>query len=168
MKQIITVIAFISIVFSSCNSSTSKNSNLKNNTSKENIDIVLVDSILASPEKYLGKTVNIQGLVVHTCKHSGKKMFLVGTDKDSPVKVIAGKDITLFEQTLEGETVIATVKIRLMEGVGEKHGDHKEEGEHENHADETTSKDSTNGGCAAETNIKKYEMVCDKFSVVEE
>ena len=169
MKNFIFITA-LTFIFFSCNSSSNKKSNTTNEAvnTEETTATVEIDSLLANPNIYLNKTITITGLVVHTCKHSGKKMFLIGTDKDSPVKVIAGNNITLFEQTLEGETVIATGKIRLMEENGEKHEDHKEEGDHKNHADETTSKDSTNGGCAAETNIKKYEMACDEFSIVKE
>jgi len=165
-------IAALTIILLSCNSSTNKKSQkTQEATANPEQKIVLVDSLLVTPENYLEKTISIKGLVVHTCKQTGKKMFLVGTDKNSPIKVVAGNSISLFEQSLEGETVIATGKITLMEESGEKHEDHKEhqgEGEHKNHSDETTSKDSTNGGCAGETNIKRYEMICDEFSVVKE
>lgn len=167
MKQLITVIAFISIIFSSCSSGTSKKSAVKDKSSKESINVVLVDSILATPEKYLEKTVSIQGLVIHTCKHSGKKMFLAGADKRTFVKVIAGNTISIFGKELEGETVIATGKITIMENSGEKPKDHNKNEEHKEHDEKTTSKDSSTGeGCATESKIKKYEMTCDSFSVV--
>ncbi len=167
MRNIIFITA-LTFIFFSCNSSSNKKSNTSEEANAANtVTIVEVDSLVANPNIYIQKTISIKGLVVHTCKHSGKKMFLVGTDKDSPVKVIAGNDITLFEQTLEGETVIATGKITLMEENSEKHEEHKDKEEHKNHTDETTSKDSTSGDCAAETKIKNFEMICDEFSVVE-
>ena len=167
MKQIFFAIAFISIILSSCSSGTSKKSNIKDKSPKESIKVVLVDSILATPEKYLEKTVSIQGLVIHTCKHSGKKMFLAGADKNRFVKVIAGNSISIFGKELEGETVIATGKITIMEKSDEKHKDQDKKEEHKEHDEKTTSKDSTSGeGCATETKIKRYEMTCDSYSVV--
>ncbi len=172
MKNILFVTALALILFS-CGSGSNKNSTTDSQADQTDkvSTAVEVDSILANPGNYLEKTVSIKGLVVHTCRQTGKKMFLIGSDKNSPIKVVAGNNISLFEQSLEGETVIATGKITLMEGSGENHKnnkEHQEKGEHNNHSEETTSSDSTTGGCAAETNNKRYEMVCDVFSVVKE
>ena len=43
--------------------------------------IVSVDSVQKNPEKYFDKTIEIRGRVIHTCKVSGKKMFLAGSDE---------------------------------------------------------------------------------------
>jgi hypothetical protein len=108
-----------------------------------------VDELLASPEKFVNKTVQLKGRVVHTCKHSGKKMFLAGSDEEVLVKINAGEKISKFEQTLEGEVVVAEGVLSSMEVEGQEH-EHKE-GEQ----------------CATEKKSKKYEMICESFTVVE-
>ena len=35
-----------------------------------------VDDVLANGEQYVGKTVAVEGLCSHLCKHGGRKMFL--------------------------------------------------------------------------------------------
>jgi len=159
MKHISYIILFASLIFSSCNSSQSKKSAAKSN--KKSLEVVDVDQVLASPEKYLEKTVSIKGLVVHTCKHSGKKMFLAGTDKNKYVKVIAGPSISRFDQSLEGEDVVATGTLTLLDESNEKH---EEKGERR--MKQADASQDTKAGCETETKIRKYQMVCDNFSVV--
>jgi len=125
---------------------------------------VEVDSLVANPNIYLDQTVNVKGLVVHTCKHSGKKMFLVGSDKNKFVKVIAGPDISRFDQSLEGEIVVATGKLTLLDETQEKH---EGSGERKTEMAETSDQNTTSAGCVTETKIKNYQMICDGIKVVE-
>ncbi len=163
MKNLFLIAALVTI-FVSCNSSSEKkkNTTAEPTQTAELTAVVEVDTILANPNIYLDKTISIKGLVVHTCKHSGKKMFLAGSDKSVYVKVVAGNNISIFGKELEGETVVATGKLTLIEEEGEKHS---EEGA-KTEVNESDSSDSTTASCATETKIKNYEMICDAFSVV--
>jgi hypothetical protein len=65
-----------------------------------------------SPEKFqemavnnVGKEVEIQGLVVHVCKHGGKKLFIVGDDPEKRVKITASDKVSVFAPELEGSTI---------------------------------------------------------------
>lgn len=51
------------------------------------------------------KAVIIEGTVIHTCKHSGKRMFLVDGNDSIRVEVTAGKDIIKFDEKLVGSRV---------------------------------------------------------------
>lgn len=57
---------------------------------------------------YVGKEVQLSGLVNHTCKHGGKRMFLIDPETEQTVKIEAGEDITSFDAELEGSEVIVT------------------------------------------------------------
>jgi alpha-glucuronidase len=48
------------------------------------------------------KTVILEGTVLHTCKHGGKRMFLVDGNDSIRVEVTAGKDIPKFDEKLVG------------------------------------------------------------------
>lgn len=39
-----------------------------------------VDDILAKGDSLVGKTVTVEGVCTHICKHGGKKLFMMGTD----------------------------------------------------------------------------------------
>ncbi|HPD64083.1 MAG TPA: hypothetical protein P5050_01225 [Bacteroidia bacterium] len=49
--------------------------------------------------------VSMTGMVVHICKHGGKKMFLVGDNPDNKIVVFAGEQISEFPVELEGKKV---------------------------------------------------------------
>jgi alpha-glucuronidase len=51
------------------------------------------------------KTVIIEGTVLHTCKHGGKRMFLVDGNDSVSVEVTAGKDIPKFDEKIVGTRV---------------------------------------------------------------
>ena len=57
---------------------------------------------------YVGKEVQISGLVNHTCKHGGKRMFIIDPETEQTVKIEAGENIASFDAELEGSEVIAT------------------------------------------------------------
>ena len=66
-------------------------------------------------ETYMGEKVQIEGLVVHVCKHGGKKMFLVGDNPDVRVKIDASDEVTVFSADLEGSSVVVQGIVQPME-----------------------------------------------------
>ncbi len=91
-------------------------------------------------EKYIGKEVEIAGIVDHICKHGGKKMFLVDEESNGGVKITVGDNMAAFTQDLVGETVkvrgiVEAVKVdedylNKMENETGKGIKHKREGLH--------------------------------------
>jgi len=76
--------------------------------------VIAADSkvIAVTPEKFqdfasenVGKQVEIQGMVVHVCRHGGKKLFIVGEDPEMRVKITASEKVSVFEPELEGSTI---------------------------------------------------------------
>jgi len=58
----------------------------KSNSEATDSETVTVDSILANPEAYVGKTVSVEGVVSHLCKHGGRKAFLLGSDDNTMIR----------------------------------------------------------------------------------
>lgn len=54
----------------------------------------------------VGKEVEIQGMVVHVCKHGGKKLFIVGEDPEKRVKITTSDKVSVFQPELEGSTIM--------------------------------------------------------------
>lgn len=68
----------------------------------------------------IGQTVEIEGLVVHVCKHGGKKMFIVGENPDIRVKIDASDKVSVFDPELEGSSVkvkgtVAEIEVEMTE-----------------------------------------------------
>ncbi|MCX6240049.1 MAG: hypothetical protein NTY07_21315 [Bacteroidia bacterium] len=109
--------------------------------------VVSVDSVQKNPEKYFDKTIALQGRVIHTCKETGKKMFLAGKDDQNLIRVNAGDNISRFDESLQGEIVIAKgVLTPINDVVDEKGKDGK-----------TT--------CVTEGKAKQYVLACTEFEV---
>jgi hypothetical protein len=69
-------------------------------------------ALVVTPEKFqdiaeanVGKSVEIEGLVVHVCKHGGKKLFIVGSDPEQRVKITTSDKVSVFQPELEGSTI---------------------------------------------------------------
>lgn len=86
-------------------------------------------SLIENPAEYLDKDITIEGNVVHVCKHSGKKMFIVGEDPDIRLFITAGDEVPVFPMELLGSTLTVTGHLTLVEA-GEKKGDGSGSGEH--------------------------------------
>jgi hypothetical protein len=110
--------------------------------------VVSVDSVQKNPEKYFDKTIALQGRVIHTCKVSGKKMFLAGADQENLIRINAGENISRFDESLQGEIVIAKgVLTPIVEAVAEMEKDGKTP-------------------CVTEAKAKQYVLACSEFEVM--
>ena len=108
--------------------------------------VVSVDSVQKNPEKYFDKSIALKGRVVHTCRVSGKKMFLTGSDDNQLIRVNAGENISRFDESLQGEVVIAMGVLTPV-------------------VDETAAKDSTGKVCVTEGKAKQYVLACSTFEI---
>ncbi len=110
--------------------------------------VISVDSVQKNPEKYFDKTIALQGRVIHTCKVSGKKMFLAGSDDQNLIRINAGDNISRFDESLQGEIVIAKgVLTPITEVAADKEQDGKTP-------------------CATEGKAKQYVLACSEFEIV--
>jgi|AntAceMinimDraft_17_1070374.scaffolds.fasta_scaffold00876_3 hypothetical protein len=97
------IIIFLFVSFS-CNNTQNKISE-KENTENVNVTQLSISDFMTLAGKYVDKEISIQGIVGHVCKHSGKRMFIVGENPKQRAKINTGKDITSFDISLEGKKV---------------------------------------------------------------
>ncbi|MFP4470079.1 MAG: hypothetical protein ACLFPE_05325 [Bacteroidales bacterium] len=102
--------ALIAAIFASCNNAGEQAQDTQQ-TPAEEVAMITVDDFLAAPDSYVGKEVNIDGTIVHVCKHGGKRMFIIGEDPDERLQVKAGDDIPSFAVELEGSDVLIAGKV---------------------------------------------------------
>ncbi len=109
MKTNIFFVAVLAFVISACSNS-NQNKEEKVVTEKSSLEAVTVINVvdlLANAKEYDGKEVIITGTATHVCKHSGKRLHLMGSDEKTIIRVEAG-EIGQFERELEGSDIIAT------------------------------------------------------------
>ncbi len=103
----------IALVLLSAACQSNKTNNNTTQTAEEPAKAFVVEQLLADAETMIDKEVSVQGHVTHTCKHSGKRCFIVGDNPQLSIRIEAGGKIQGFNRELVGSTI--TVKGILKE-----------------------------------------------------
>lgn len=88
-------------LLSSCDSGLKKEAR---DTSHDTV-MVSVLTFLGQADTLANRQVIIEGTVFHTCKHGGKRLFLVDGSDSVRVEVTAGGEITKFDEALVGSRI---------------------------------------------------------------
>lgn len=98
-----------------------------NQGQKETTEEVAADTVILTvvtfdteASNYVDQPVWIEGTVYHTCKHGGKRMFLVDGNDSLMVEVTTGPDIVMFDEALVGSRV-QVLGILKEERIDEKY-----------------------------------------------
>ena len=76
--------------------------------------VVKVSELVASPDKYVGKTVKVEGLVTDVCAKRGCWMKVAGDKEFQTVRIKVDDGVIVFPMSAKGKTAVA-------EGVFTKH-----------------------------------------------
>ncbi len=114
------------------------------------IPTIKVEDFTTVAANYAGQKIQLTGTVDHTCKHSGKRMVIVGENPDFSVKIEAG-EVDQFNRELEGSdvSVIAMVTEQRMDS---NYLDEWEQEILKNHADDA------DGGAEELSKIENLRM----------
>ena len=74
-------------------------------TRKADTATLAVLTFFDSAAAFVERPVRIEGTVLHTCKHGGKRMFLVDGTDSIRVEVTTGNNIPKFDESLIGSRV---------------------------------------------------------------
>jgi hypothetical protein len=99
-KNLLYFILFIFLV-SSCDQGVKKD---EADHSKDTIKMSVL-TFDNEADSFVNRIVEIEGTVLHTCKHGGKRMFLVDGTDSLRVEITAGESITNFDENLVGSRV---------------------------------------------------------------
>jgi hypothetical protein len=97
-----------------CSEKSQSDNSSENSEAEISESVVLVDELLANPDTYVGKVVEIEGLVTHVCKHAGKRLHLTSTASNEMIRVEATGDINQFKRELEGSDVRIKGKVQKL------------------------------------------------------
>ena len=110
MTKNLFILILLAAFFMSCNNLQNKSTEAETDDQEITEELVMLSiaDFDASAEKYVGKEIQIKGLVNHTCKHGGKRMFIIDEETENTVKIEAGENIPSFDAELEGSVVQVT------------------------------------------------------------
>ena len=112
-KNLLITIGILAFILSSCNMGSG-------GLDTANAVKVAVASFEHQAAGIVEKTVVIEGTVLHTCKHGGKRMFLVDGNDSVRVEVTAGKEIAKFDDKLIGSR-LRVLGVLKEEKIDEKY-----------------------------------------------
>ncbi len=182
MKQVL----FLAIVLLSMTACGNKKTNQQKElstasaqvTANVNITAYPLDSLLSVADQLIDKKVKVRGYITHTCKHSGKRCFIVGESQKTSFRVEAGGEIGGFNRELTGS------EVEICGVVKERRLTQEYIAQHEKEVEEKKAKeDGSAESCQAElSNIKEmrdwmkanqkdyysiYYMIGESYEVVE-
>jgi len=100
MKIFLALALSILILLTSCNKET-----VVKKPTETVIKTVTFEELFSNKfEAPKGKVI-VEGLCVHVCKHSGKKIFIIGTDPNNKLQIFAGDGLAGFPLEIEGSKV---------------------------------------------------------------
>ncbi|MFV0365779.1 MAG: hypothetical protein ACK5JS_04650 [Mangrovibacterium sp.] len=107
MKQLV-LLAFIALGLVSCGSSSKQTEKTIAEIPAKQYEAFDLNDYLQVAETKIGDTITVRGYVTHTCKHSGKRCFITGGDKNSSFRVEAKGEIGGFNRELTGSLLAIT------------------------------------------------------------
>lgn len=102
------VVAF-SLSFTSCGNSKKQSEESATAQVSSKMDVakaMYVEEILQHAEQEVEKEILLKGFVTHTCKHSGRRCFVMGNDQKTSIRVEAKGNIGGFNRELIGSELV--------------------------------------------------------------
>jgi hypothetical protein len=117
----------VSSILVSCGNAGKKEASV-NKSAAGPADKVEFTALVENPDNFIGKTISVDGKVVHVCTETGKKMFIVGKDPNVRLYVAAGENISKFPMELLGSEITVEGVITRVGGNKDKMGETGGEG----------------------------------------
>lgn len=107
LKKVFSLVAIVALLIS-CNNT--QNTQTAEDAQEQEVAaknvLLTINDFDTKAVDYVGKEVQIAGLVNHTCKHGGKRMFLIDPETEVTVKIEASDQVSSFDAELEGSEVL--------------------------------------------------------------
>ncbi|MFV0554410.1 MAG: hypothetical protein ACK5LR_06860 [Mangrovibacterium sp.] len=101
-------IAVLTATLFSCGNASKKTEMASKEQVAKTYEAFNLNDFLQVADTKMGDTIIVRGYVTHTCKHSGKRCFITGGDKNSSFRVEAKGEIGGFNRELTGSLLAIT------------------------------------------------------------
>lgn len=109
IKRILAITLVASLAFACGNT---KKTEASNENGSANAGKVEFAKLVENPGDFLGKTISVEGKVVHVCTMSGKKLFITGENPDIRLYIQAGEEMPKFPMDLLGSNIVVEGTIQ--------------------------------------------------------
>ena len=106
----ITLLLFVAVALVACNNSKPGAQNADTNQPQT----MTVDQFFEKGESLIGKTIAVEGVADHVCKHGGKRMFILGSTPENRLKITTGEGIASFDVAYEGSKIVVEGAVEML------------------------------------------------------
>ena len=141
MKKLVLFSLFALIMFSCGNQKSKKQTVVE---AEPEIIVLTVDDLYKKAADLADKEVVVKGTVMHICKSSGERCFIMGSTEDVVIRIEAGEKIGSFNQELMGSDIEIVGVLREVKTEADAHnpGEHHDgENDEADHGDGKNSED---------------------------
>lgn len=112
MNRIISIFTFVAVVFflTACKETKQKTED-KAGVAETAISYLSVDDILAHGDSLANKTVHVEGIVEHVCKHSQKRFKIVGENENLFIRIELGDNFKSVDPSIVGDKAKVSGKL---------------------------------------------------------
>jgi hypothetical protein len=107
IKRIFPIAVIAAMLFSSCGNKSGKE------VSEKAVNVQFA-ALVENPANYIDKNIVVEGKVVHVCKETGKKLFIVGENPDIRLFISAGENTPKFPMELLGSNISVEGRIERV------------------------------------------------------
>lgn len=112
MNRIISIFLLLALmIFSSACKCSVQEQKEQVDTVETVVNYLSVDDVYAKGDSLANKTIHVEGIVEHVCKHGHNRFKIVGANENLTIKVELGKDFQMVEPSIIGEKVKVTGKL---------------------------------------------------------
>ncbi|MFW5721352.1 MAG: hypothetical protein ACOCWW_03110 [Bacteroidota bacterium] len=120
MNKLFSIIVLATVLFAvnACNQTDNKQNNKtdsKENTETEKPektqDYLSVDDVFTQGEALFGKTVHVEGLIEHVCKHTWKRFKIIGDNETQFIRIELGDKFPAVDASITGKNTKVTGKL---------------------------------------------------------
>ncbi len=129
MKKL-TFILFLGLIIFGC--SNTKKQQPAATEQPEQVAALSVDELYQNAADLENKEVVVKGTVMHVCKETGQRCFLMGSNENINIRVEAGEKIGTFSQELMGSDLEIVGVLKMVKTAADAHNP----GEHDQAAKE--------------------------------
>ncbi len=106
MRKLILISAAMFLLLIACNKESAEKP-------ADKVTVVTLEQLNSGTYEYSGGDVEVEGLCVHVCSHSGKKLFIAGSNPEDKLQIFAAEKLGTFPKELEGSKLKVTGPLVL-------------------------------------------------------
>lgn len=112
MTKIISIFVFAAVLIftNACNETKQKNEN-QTDTVENSTNYLSVDDVFAQGDSLANKTIHVEGIIEHVCKHTWKRFNIIGENENQFIKIELGDNFQTIDASILGKTAKVTGKL---------------------------------------------------------